>query len=350
MKIQRLRMGIEVFNKVDGKEYKVVKVDGTTGTAVEMHMDPEGTLAGLGDEEITITEKNALAFRILNDPEPYPVPEGYSVEDGVLLKDGEPACVQGEFSFVKICAKCEDCLILAAKIKGMKDGEVALVSYQVTCDLFRKLTVVPEHIVFLGYAGVSMEKAVFLFSTTEEKETEADGEKKKVSTLKETALIVIDKGRSCDYQNLSIHVTAEDCFIKPIPGNENGAFDLFLASDTEAKDGVLVRRKERLWGVAHSWALYRASIFSYNGEIRADWSPAYCDFVIRGEGMLRFKDIMVTDPKVNELDGYDILIDVTEGDHAYKLTFSNGDYEFKTLVSRSTRDRGCIVTVEEAVE
>ena len=63
MKIQRLRMGIEVFNKVDGKEYKVVKVDGTTGTAVEMHMDPEGTLAGLGDEEITITEKNALAFR-----------------------------------------------------------------------------------------------------------------------------------------------------------------------------------------------------------------------------------------------------------------------------------------------
>lgn len=102
MKIQRLRMGIEVFNKVDSKEYKVMKVDGTTGTAVEMHMDPEGTLAGLGDEEITITEKNALAFRILNDPEPYPVPEGYSVEDGVLLKDGEPACVQGEFSFVKI--------------------------------------------------------------------------------------------------------------------------------------------------------------------------------------------------------------------------------------------------------
>lgn len=33
MKIERLRVGLEVLNKVDGKEYKVTKVDGTIGTA-----------------------------------------------------------------------------------------------------------------------------------------------------------------------------------------------------------------------------------------------------------------------------------------------------------------------------
>ena len=186
MRIERLRRGLELLNKVDGKKYKVVEVDGAAGTAVEMHTDLDGTLIGLGDEEVTITEKNALAFRIINDPEPYPVPEGYSVEGGVLLKDGKLACIQGEFSFGKILAKCEDYLILTAKVKGMKDGDVILVSYQVSRDFFRKLTVVPtENIVFLGYAGEGMETAVFIFSATEEKEDCVDGEKKTVRCFKE---------------------------------------------------------------------------------------------------------------------------------------------------------------------
>lgn len=47
-----------------------------------------------------------------------------------------------------------------------------------------------------------------------------------------------------------------------------------------------------------------------------------------------------------KLEGYDTLIDITREDYSYKLTFSNEDYGFKTLVSRSTRDRGYVVTVE----
>lgn len=348
MRIERLRMGLELLNKVDGKEYKVVSVEGAVGTAVEMHTDPKGILTGLGDKEVTITEKNALAFRILSDPEPYPVPEGYSVEDGVLLKDGKPACTQGVFSFGRILAKCEDCLILTAKVKGMKDGEVILVSYQVTRDLFRKLTVVPtENIVFLGYAGEDMEKAVFLFSTTEEKEAEADGEKKTVRCHRETAVVIITKGRCCSYENVNSPVTAEDCFIKQIPGRGNRDFDLFLASDEDEEDGVLVPRKERLWAQLHGWNLQCVSTFSCSGDIRADWSPVYSGFVIRGKEMLRFKeDININNPAVGKLDGYDTLIDITKQDYTYKLTFSNEDYEFKTLVSRSTKDRGYIVTVE----
>lgn len=351
MRIERLRMGLELLNKVDGKEYKVVSVDGAAGTAVEMHMDPKGILTGLGDKEVTITERNALAFRILSDPEPYPVPEGYSVEDGVLLKDGKPACTQGVFSFGRILAKCEDRLILTAKVKGMKDGEIILVSYQVTRDLFRKLTVVPtENIVFLGYAGKDMEKAVFLFSTTEEREAgtdSTDGAKKTVRCHKETAVVTITKGRYCSYENINSPVTAEDCFIKQILGSGNGDFDLFLASDEDDENGVLVPRKERLWAQLHGWNLQCVSTFSCSGDIRADWSPAYSGFVIRSKDMLRFgEDINISDPAVAQLEGYDTLIDITKENYVYKLTFSNEDYKFKTLVSRSTRDRGYIVTVE----
>lgn len=346
MRIQRLRMGLELFNKVNGKEYKVVEVDGATGTAAEMIRDPETDVVSIGNGKVTITEKNALAFRILEDPEPYPVPEGYSVEDGVLLKDGEPACAQGGFSFVKICAQCQDFLILAAKVKGMKDGGIILASYQVSRDLFRKLTEVPENIVFLGYAGEDMEKAVFLFSTTEGKETEVNGEKKHERSFKETAMVVIKRGMLCTVANFPIPVTAEDCFIKPIPGNGEGDFGLFLASDAEEKDGVLVPRKERLWCAAHSQNPYHADTFSYDGDIRADWSPAYCDFVIRGKKMLRFRDFVAEGPAVDKLNGYGTLIDLTKERYTYKLTFSNEGYEFKTLVSQSTRDRGYIVTVE----
>ena len=57
------------------------------------------------------------------------------------------------------------------------------------------------------------------------------------------------------------------------------------------------------------------------------------------------EDIEIHSPKVAELKGYDTLIDITKEGWEYRLTFSNGEYKFKTLVSKSTRDRGYIVTV-----
>lgn len=346
MRIERLRMGLEVFNKVDGKEYKVMEVNGDTGIAAEMSKDPVTGVINIGNEEVTITEKNALAFRILSDPEPYPMPEGYSVRNGVLLKDGKPACAQGEFFFVKILVTWADGMLLAAKLKGMADGDIALVSYQVSRDRFRKLAIVPESIIFLGYAGEDMEKTIFIFSSAKEKEIGEGGEKKTVKCFKETSLVIVEKGISCTYKNFDIPVTVEDCFIVKIPHSKGGDFEVFLASDEEEKDGMLVSRKERAWIQVQSWDMGCSPAFSCEGSIRACWSPVYNDFVIRGKEMIRFKDFVVTNPAVAELEGYNTLIDVTREDYTYKLTFSNEAYEFKTLVSRSTRDRGYVVTVE----
>ena len=345
MKIERLRVGLEVFNKVDGKEYKVIEADGITGTAKEMSRDSVTGMIGIGNGEVTITEKNALAFRILCDPEPYPVPEGYSVRDGVLIKDGKPACVQGEFFFVKILSTWSDGILLAAKTKGLADGDITLVSYQVSRDYFRMLRVVSENIVFLGRAGENMTKAVFIFSNTEEKEIGIDGEKKTVRCFKKAAIVIVEDGTTCIYKNLNIPVTVKDCFIKKIPGRDED-FEVFLASDEEENDGMLVSRKERIWMQLQSWDMNHFNIFSYGGSIRADWSPAYLDFVIRGKDMLRIKDFALTNPAVAKLEGYDTLIDITKENYTYKLTFSNEAYAFKTLVSQSTRDRGYIVTVE----
>lgn len=117
---------------------------------MEISKDPATGMIGFGNGEVTITEKNALAFRILRDPEPYPIPEGYSVRDGILIKDGKPACAQGEFFFIKLLNVWPDCILLAARTKGMADGDIVLVSYRVSCDRFKKIRVVPENIVFWG--------------------------------------------------------------------------------------------------------------------------------------------------------------------------------------------------------
>ena len=190
-----------------------------------------------------------------------------------------------------------------------------------------------------------MTKAVFIFSNTEEKEIGIDGEKKTVRCFKKAAIVIVEDGTTCIYKNLNIPVTVKDCFIKKIPGRD-GDFEVFLASDEEENDGMLVSRKERIWMQLQSWDMNHFNIFSYGGSIRADWSPAYLDFVIRGKDMLRIKDFALTNPAVAKLEGYDTLIDITKENYTYKLTFSNEAYAFKTLVSQSTRDRGYIVTVE----
>ena len=72
MKMSRMRSNLEVLNKVDGRHYQVVSVN-EDGSGHAMEMDANGDIP-LDGAEVTITEANALAFRILRDPEPYPVP------------------------------------------------------------------------------------------------------------------------------------------------------------------------------------------------------------------------------------------------------------------------------------
>lgn len=77
-----MRTGIIVANKVDGKYYKVTNVsvqDGNqVGTAYKLCDNPDtpdtpfGCDEELGEDWVLITEKNALAFRLVSDPEPSP--------------------------------------------------------------------------------------------------------------------------------------------------------------------------------------------------------------------------------------------------------------------------------------
>lgn len=341
MRIERLRNEIEVFNKLNGKMYKVVEVTpDRTGLAKEMLED--GTL---GEASATIDESNCLAFRILNDPAPYPAPEGYTVSDGVLMKDGKPACEQGQLSISGILAKQPGYLILTAKNETTKDGMVELYSYQPCRDRFVKLTTMPSP-ELIGYAGKDQDTAVIAYNQTEtKKEKQEDGSEKETELFVSAAVLSIREGRVMTNCDINDPIDISTAILKTIPDSEK--FTVFIASDEETDEGfVLVPRKDRCW--IRVGGSYVESKFTMDGDISADWSYVYQDFVVKNDKSLQIlsKDLKISSPCVAKLKGYDTLIDITREEYSYKLTFSNENYEFKTLTSKSTRDRGYIVTVE----
>jgi len=349
MRINRLREGLEVANKLDGKWYKVTiadTIDGV-GSAKEMIIGEDGRWTGeFGDGKVLITEQNALAFRIVNDPAPYLIPKGYTIEAGRLMKDGKEI-ETGELRFVRFLAVQPDFLILAAEKKGTKDGMVELMSYQVSRDRFIRMHTVPETVKLLKYVGEGNERAVLGYSAVTEKEvTDEDGNKKTVRVFDQAGLLTVIEGKRLHNCRLESPFVMEDAFVEEVP-SINGHFEAFLPVDEEEnEDGYLVPCKTRLWMRTDGENVI--SDLEADGKIQTDWSYAYNGFVIRTDDMIVIptEDIKICNPNVAKLEGYDTLIDITKENYEYRLTFSNAKYEFKTLVSKSTRDRGYIVTVD----
>lgn len=272
MRIQRLRIGLEVLNKINGKRYKVTNINGANGvgTAHEMITDSNGCWSGkFGKDETVITDRNALAFRILNDPEPYPVAEGYSVMNGKLLKNGMPACEAGELIFTGILAVQRDFVILAAKKNGTKEGRAELMSYQVSRDRFTWLYSIPENTTFAGYIGEDHRKAVLVYSSVEEKEQEdKNGSLKKARIFGQAGLMVIMAGMVIHHYETDAPITMEHVMVKEIPDG-GGRFTAFLPFDEKEDDnGCLAPRGKRLWLMTDGER--QTGTFEADGTLRTD--------------------------------------------------------------------------------
>lgn len=347
MRINRMRVGIVVANKVDGKYYKVTNVsvqDGNqVGTAYELCGNPEapfGCNEELGEDCVFITEKNALAFRLVSDTEPYPVPEGYSVSNGKIMKNGKPVCEQGAIVVDSILTAQPDHLILTCN--KTENGHVDVMSYQLSRDKFSKLCadiVVPKYVGNVTYDGMSL--AFLAYSEVTENEIETDAGKAIVREFQEAGLRIVKDGKSFDSMHFNEPVCVDDMKVIVCP---NG-YEVFVPSDDVVVDvdDIVEKRDVRKW-----FAVRSDEEFQMDGEIQISWSHAEKDWVIcNGKELLVLKKgFHVTSPEIAKLKGYDHLIDITKGEYCYTLTFSNDNYEFKTLVSKSTKDRGYIVTVD----
>lgn len=339
MQIERLRNGLELFNKVNGQRYKVTEVSDGIGKAVKMLDD-----GSLTDESIlTVTATNCLAFRILADPEPYPVPEGYSVESGVLLKaDGTPACEQGQLFIDSILAEQPGRFILTVAPKEKKDGYIDLFSYEPARDRFMKINHDPIPTpTLVGYVG---NKAIIAYSKITEKKDEENGEMKR--WFDEAAVLEITDGYIKTGCYPEGPITVEDIVIAKY--GDTDIYELYIPSDENIdENGQVFPKDKRVWMKAVDGDIVKN--FQMEGKIQAEYSPMYRNFVLHNADCVYVseKDIWLkSKAAAAAVKDYPILIDVTKDGYSYRLTFGNDAYELKTIVSTLTRDRGCIVTVE----
>lgn len=345
MRITRIRKGTEIISKLDGKSYQITAVSCdeagkvTEATAAEM-IENEGEVESSTDHTVEITEANALAFRITKDAKPETIVTGFSVTDGNLYQDGHQI-EQGQLKILSVLSSHIGAVLLAVE----NGDEVALMTYEPDRDYFRrisaKLSEVPEVL------KVSGETCLIAIESTKEIEAEdKDGQKEKKTVFTGTTLILYqnDSHRATTYETTSKFGFAEALYTESPSG-----LDVWLPCDAVAgEDADPSALKTRRWV---RFALHDEitcnGYTEMNGALHVAWSHAYNCYVLHNDDRLCAKgiDLNIDSPLVAKI-GDKILIDVNKKEGVYRLTFSDSDYQFITLVSRKTADRGLIVTIE----
>lgn len=349
MKMERAKKGAEVYNKLNGKMYQIIEpcvANGKADTAyaAEMIYDKDTNETTLSDDFITITEANALAFRIIKDAKPETVATGFTVEDGKLLKDGNKI-ESGELEFASVMSEHIGSILLAVKA----GDKIDLMTYEPDRDHFRKIGAggydgIPE----LLWQSDDKENAMFAMQTTQDIEVDAeDGTKEKKTVFKNTTLLFYDNGskRLTNVYHTQDHLLLSQALYTDSP---DGKDVWFPYDETGVQGEVPTVLEAREWV---RFALYEDmeeyGTIEMPGQLHATWSYMYRGYTVHnGEKlMVASEGIEIKSPVVAKI-GNKALIDVTKKDDTYRLTFSDKEYHFMTLVSKKTRDRGLIVTIE----
>lgn len=196
MRESRLRIGMEVVQKVSGKKFRVTEVEsketGKVAEAVEILQF--GACVTDEPEKVTISNANDICFRIVYDPGPTESVTGYDLKDGVIYFNENPV-EQGEIVVDSILAALPGGLVVTVKTKD--ESTVDMYFYDVERDLFT-----------LKFAGMPKEDIV-VFKTTDtdaylgfncihtKKVKEENGTEKEVREFAHGVVFRISYGKQC---------------------------------------------------------------------------------------------------------------------------------------------------------
>lgn len=355
--------GMKVLDLVTGVEYETTVTDMVNLTEII----PEGEDREPKTMQLPV-EAAMKVLKILYDPREDEVPEGYTVADGVLLKDGEPATAQGQLEFLDILTVMAGEIILTAKTKDKADGKVEIFAYRPLEDKFAKLTY-PVSSVRVIEELSDENRLIAEITQTEEKvalddegdDILKDGEK---VVLVDTSMELMfhTRGVKAEFVNIDGPVDR----IMPVENAENIfavesdsilAYDEYGCGTRQLKDRD--RTKVTIYGinddVDESWGdpVYEHMTVSMPGELTAATkSTATGDCVLRTENTLYVQNRghnsrMVTAAALKTVPDAKYLIDtdIRNGSETYVL--ADGDYNVVTVKKTKTYDRGDIITVEQ---
>lgn len=347
MRSNKIKTNVTIINKVDSREYRIINVDGTgdsvKGTAKLVKDD--GTL----DDSVTsvITPANAIAYRLVEDPNIPAVPSGYSVEGGVLLKDGVQVTEQGSLVIDEIITAVAGRLILAVVPREPRDGYIDLFSYTPETDKFKKI--IRNSLPRVKVIRMSEDKNVvaLAYSRTYSKEKTLESGETVVETLFDSAAVlsyVVKDDAVYSLKSLDMPIKA----INNVK-NHRGCFELAVEVDTDVNEYGIISESEdthlTIFEINHDGTInvidnYRIASAP---EVIAETAAG---FVIKLPDRIYINGYKYPVKHMSVLSGYDYLVDITKKDYEIRCTLANEDMSVKTLVIKSTKDRGNIINIE----
>lgn len=353
---------MQVLDLVTGIKYEVSVSDMVNLTEVI----PEGEDREPRTMQLPV-EAAMKVLKVLYDPRENEVPDGYTVADGVLLKDGEPATAQGQLEFIDVLTVMAGEIILTAKTKDKTDGKVEIFAYRPLDDKFLKLTY-PVSAVRVIEELSDENRLIAEITQTEEKvalddegeDILKDGEKViLVDTSME--LMIHTRGIKAEFVDIDGPVDR----VMPVENTDNVfavESDSILTYDEYGCGTRQLKDRDRT----------KVTVYGVDADIDMDWGPSICDlantsvpgkltaatksaatgdFILRTENTLYVQNrghnsrvvtaaVLKTVPDAKYL----IDADIRNGSETYVLT--DGDYNVVTVKKTKTYDRGDIITVE----
>ena len=355
--------GMQVLDLVTGIKYEVSVADMVNLTEiVPENEDREPRLMQLP------MEAAVKVLKVLYDPREDEVPEGYTVADGVLLKNGEPATAQGQLEFLDILTVMAGEIILTAKTKDKADGKVEVFAYRPFEDKFSKLTY-PVNAVRVIEELSDENRLITEITQTEEKvalddegeDILKDGEK---VVLVDTSMELMFHTRGVKAEFINIDGPIDR--ITPVENAEDNIFavesDSILTYDEYGCGTRQLKDRDRTKVTIYSIdsdtydggdPFYEHMTVSMPGELTAATrSAATGDYVLRTENTLHVQNrghnsrtVTAAALKTAPDAKYLIDADIRNGSETYVL--ADGDYNVVTVKKTKTYDRGDIITVEQ---
>lgn len=372
MRFERVRKNCVVYNKINGQRYMIEDINKEEKTANLLpYVEDDEKEETIFDLPVTMTEKNAICFRLLNDPNKPEIPEGYSVNDGVLTKEGEPVTEQGALKFKGILCVQPGYLVLKAETRDHKEDRQDLFTYDPWKDTFRKIAGdLPETLNhYLGYTwedgikedGNDFDIYTYFGSHTEDiKDEEGNVEQKE--KFDESGILVIHDGTMNDIFMETIHEVVGDgpmnladayASIVNTPEGLNVRFKAgrdvddegFMKAEPEKQNLILKLTR----GEKDKTAIRGARIYAVDNVDRLVYS-----FLRGNEGLVIFGDSKIIAEGLEmdlPADVYKAiadteavhLVDVRHGQYETEIVLATRDgSKVLNVLQKMTRDRGAV--------
>lgn len=357
--------GMKVTNLVTGVSFEVTDADDKLVKLAEIVPETEEREAKTLELPMETAKK---VLKVDYDPRTEEVPAGYSVADGILLKDGEPATAQGQLEFVDVLTVMAGEVILTAKTKDKEAGKVEVFAYRPLEDKFEKLTYPVSMIRIIEELSDDNRLIAEIIQISEKMAIDDNGEyilkdgEKVVLLDTSMELMMHTRGIKAEFINIDGPVDG----VTPVE-NAEGVYaiesDSILTYDEYGCGTRQLKDRDRT----------KVTIYSVDSDADMDWGQPICeltntsvpgqllaatksistnDFVLRTENTLYVENRghnprMITNAALKNIDGYKYLVsaDIRNGSEEYVL--ADKDYNMVTVRKTKTYDRGDIITVEK---